>query len=259
VSTTKEWLLDDAAAQFYETHFVPALFGDWADRLVKAAAIQPGERVLDVACGTGIVARHAAEATGTADGITGVDLSPSMLNMAERARPDIDWREGNAMHLPVESESVDVVLSQAALMFIPDPVGAVREMYRVLYPDGRIAVQVWGDSAGYMRTADVLDEIAGKEIADIFRTPFSLRDAEEASEIIVEGGFTEFNLDTQKGAAVFPSLRDFFATEIDGWVLAGRVDVDALLAAAGDRLAEYVQADGSVHIPIEGHVFTVAK
>ena len=129
------------AAEAYEATFVPAFFAQWAPILCDAAGIGAGHTVLDVACGTGIVARVAAERAGAAQ-VTGVDLNEAMLTVARRVRADIDWRHGDAAALPLAGRSFDAVLCQMALMFFPDRIGALREMARVAAPSGTVAVLV---------------------------------------------------------------------------------------------------------------------
>jgi SAM-dependent methyltransferase len=115
----------------------------WARMLVDAAGIDPGDRVLVVACGTGIVARAAADRTGAAGSVVGLDRDPAMLAVAEGLRPDLEWREGDAMGLPFLARSFDVVLCQAALMSFSDTGRALREMARAIKDDGTVAIQVW--------------------------------------------------------------------------------------------------------------------
>jgi len=111
------------AAEAYEATFVPAFFAQWAPILCDAAGVGAGHTVLDVACGTGIVARVAAERAGAAR-VTGVDRNEAMLTVARRVRTDIDWRHGDAAALPLPGRSFDAVLCQMALMFFPDPIRA---------------------------------------------------------------------------------------------------------------------------------------
>src|SRR5688572_27748780 len=119
------------AAEVYESKFVPAVFAEWAPHLVEAAGVAPGQAVLDVACGTGVVARTAADRMGGKGRVVGLDLNDGMLAVAGRLRPDIEWRQGDAAELPFDAGSFDVVLCQSALMFFPDRARALREMARV--------------------------------------------------------------------------------------------------------------------------------
>ena len=141
--TVETFQLSVEAAEVYESQFVPALFAEWAPHLVTAAGVAPGQAVLDVACGTGVVARAAADRMGGQGRVVGLDLNQGMLTVAGRLRPDIEWRQGDAASLPFAPGSFDVVLCQSALMFFPDRAGALREMARVATPGGTVAVQVW--------------------------------------------------------------------------------------------------------------------
>ena len=144
------WQVTDDAAVIYEQSFVPALFAGAAVVLADAAGIDRGERVLDVGCGTGAVTREAARRAGAEGRVVGLDLNPRMLAVAERVAPEIEWRQGDAGNLPFEDAAFDVVVSQFALMFCPDQAGALRGMWRVLAPGGRLARS---RSAGGWRTA----------------------------------------------------------------------------------------------------------
>src|SRR5262245_6199314 len=106
-------------------------------RLADAVRIRPGERVLDVACGTGVLARQAASRVGSEGSVAGVDPSPGMLAVAKRLAPAIAWRQGTAEALPFEDGSFDAVVSQFGMMFFADRGRAIREMLRVLIPGGR--------------------------------------------------------------------------------------------------------------------------
>lgn len=128
----------------YEQDLVGPLFRPFALLTLEDAAPKPGERVLDVACGTGIVARLAKEKVGPSGAVVGVDLSPPMLAVAARVGPGIDWREGNAQALPLhEGETFNLVVCQQGLQFFPDQLQGVREMRRALAPGGRVVVSTW--------------------------------------------------------------------------------------------------------------------
>jgi len=131
------------AANAYETLFVPALFGEWAPRVAEAAQVKLGQRVLDVACGTGVLAREVVSRTGPSGYVAGVDPDPGMLAVARTLAPSVDWREGDAESLPFPHRSFDAVVSQFGLMFFADRHRAIREMLRVLAPGGRLAAAVW--------------------------------------------------------------------------------------------------------------------
>jgi ubiquinone/menaquinone biosynthesis C-methylase UbiE len=140
-----------SATEVYEEFFLPALIQQWASRVTDAAGIQSGERVLDVACGTGVLARSVAERVGSNGAVLGIDKNEGMLAVARRRAPAIEWKQGRAEALPLNSESFDAVVSQFGLMFFDDRRTALREMIRVLRPGGRMAVAVWGSLDLYQR------------------------------------------------------------------------------------------------------------
>jgi ubiquinone/menaquinone biosynthesis C-methylase UbiE len=130
--------------EIYEQAIVPPLFRPWVDATLDAVELSRGDQVLDIACGTGIVARVAKERLGAGATVVGVDASPLMIAVARRTAPDIDWREGSAGELPLDAEEqFDVVVCQQGFQFFPDRVAAAREMRRALRSGGRLAVSTW--------------------------------------------------------------------------------------------------------------------
>ncbi|MGH9243305.1 MAG: class I SAM-dependent methyltransferase [Acidimicrobiales bacterium] len=136
------------AAENYERYFVPAIARPVATDLLRAAALKAGERVLDVACGTGVIARLAAERVGSTGTVVGVDVAPDMIEVARTTAATsglaIEWRQGDAASLPLPDSSFDVVLSQMGLMLFADKPAALSEMRRVLVAGGRLALNTPG-------------------------------------------------------------------------------------------------------------------
>jgi ubiquinone/menaquinone biosynthesis C-methylase UbiE len=248
--------LSTEAAEFYESTFVPALFGEWAARLVEFAGLTPGTSlVLDVGCGTGAVARAAADAVGPGGVVAGLDLNEAMLTVARRLRPDLDWRHGDAAALPFDDASFDAVLSQAALMFFPDRVGALREMGRVARPDGRVAVQVPGrlsHSPGYLALAEVAARHAGAEVAELLGSYFAVGDPDRLTGLMEEAGLTVTTARPWLSATRLGSVDAFLDVEL--LPVAGRVDPEVRARIAADcrvALAPFTSAGGAVAAPIE--------
>lgn len=130
--------------EMYERWLVGPLFRPWAEVVLQDVGLSSGDRLLDIACGTGIVARVARERRGGGGNIVAVDVSPDMLGVARGLAPDIDWRQGSAAALPLrEGETFDVVVCQQGLQFFPDKPAAAAEMRRALAKGGRLAVATW--------------------------------------------------------------------------------------------------------------------
>lgn len=254
--------LSAEAAEFYESTFVPALFAAWARHLVDTVGVAPGERVLDVACGTGAVARAAAGPAGSAGSfagpagsVVGVDLNEAMLAVARRIRPDLRWQLGDACALPFGDGAFDVVLSQAGLMFFADRVAALREMGRVAGAHGRVAVQVPGRlsaSPGYAALAEAIARHAGPEARDVLGAYFAVGDPDLLTRLFTEAGLRIDRLETWLGATRLDSLDTFLAVEL--LPVADRLDQTARDRIAADcrtALTPFVDAGGAIAAPIE--------
>lgn len=252
------------AAEAYETRFVPALFGEWAPDLVAIAAVEPGQRVVDVACGTGVVARAAAARVGREGHVLGIDRAVAMLTVAERRRPDLEWRRGDAADLPLPDGSVDVALCQASLMFVDEPGAALTEMARVVRPGGTVAVHVWGRleaSPGVAPFADAVARHAGASAVGLWDTYFRLGDLAELTAMFDRAGLEVTETRTRLGTIRLPSIDDYVAVEVEGTPLAEAVteaSYRAILEDARRDLRPFVTADG-VALPIEGHLVAARK
>lgn len=258
---------DIAAASAYEGLHVPALFAQWAPRLVDAAQVRDGDRVLDVACGTGIVAREAASRVGQQGSVAGLDPNPGMLAVAERLAPGIQWRLGVAEALPYEDDSFEAVVSQFGLMFFPDRSAALREMIRVVTPGGRIAVAVWESlekSEAYPIEVALLERIAGSQAADALRAPFVLGDRSELVKLFQGAGMESVKATTHRGTARFPSVRTMVEADLRGWlpvmgVVLDEEQIQRVLEEADRALSHYVTAEGTVEFESPAHIVSGTK
>ncbi|MBE9637336.1 class I SAM-dependent methyltransferase [Salipiger mangrovisoli] len=238
-----------AAARVYEQFFVPALFGQFAPWLVEAAGIRGGGRVLDVATGTGIVAR-AALARGAS--VTGVDINEGMLTIAREKAPHASFQLAAAESLPFEDNSFDAVTCQFALMFLADRGQALREMARVCHPGGHLAVSVfdtWENSPGYRDLVPLLGEIMGDAAAEAFKPPFSLGDPATLEKVLREGGLEDAQIIHKTGQIRHASMDAWLDTEIGGWTLASLATPEtmaALKARAPEVLGQYRNSDGTI-------------
>jgi trans-aconitate methyltransferase len=261
--TEQTYTLSSTAAEFYETTFVPALFRPWAERLADEVALGPGQVAVDVACGTGIVARTLAarlDGSGAAGDITGIDANPAMLAVARRLRPDLTWLEGDAAALPLADACADVVTCQAALMFFPDRTAALREMVRIARPSGRIVVLVPGrleHSAGYAALAGVVTRHAGRAAHDLLAGYFAAGDPDELRGLLARAGLTVTAFRTWAGATEVDSLDTFLTAEL--LPIAEQVPAEVrerIVAECRGALAPFLRPDGGIAAPIEAHLAT---
>jgi len=202
-------------AETYESYFVPAMFLPWSRILLGHAGLQPRQRVLDVACGTGIVARQAAPLVGAQGQVVGLDMNPAMLGVA-RSRPApsgaaIQWQQGNAMALPFPEGSFDAVLCQHGLQFFPDRDGAAREMLRVLTPSGRAVVIVLQTLAQHPVFEALMESVARNLALPVsaVSTPFILSDAEELRSLFRVAGFQRVDIHQESATVRFPDPARF--------------------------------------------------
>lgn len=187
-----------SAAQNYENHFVPAIGTPFARRLLATAKVIRGERVLDVACGTGLVARLAAEAVGPHGAVAGLDPTLGMLEMARSVSPaGMDWYEAPAESMPLPDGSFDVVLCSMGLQFFEDKVKGLREMRRVLAPGGRAVVSTPGPTPALFEAIDAaLTDHVGPEASRFVHAVFSVHDPAEARELFGSAGFDDVEVET---------------------------------------------------------------
>ncbi len=240
-------------AEVYEAEFVPALFRPFSTVVADVARIATGQRVLDVACGTGVLARTVAARVGASGAVLGLDANPEMLAVARRLDRGIEWIDGRAEALPLPAASVDAVVSQFGLMFFDDRVAALREMHRVLRPGGRLAVAVCDAverSPGYGALAALLQTLFGDRVAGAFRAPFAIGDATLLGTLAAQAGLPRAEVLSRSATVRFASIDALVSTERACiWTLGGLLDdaqFERLLHEARRVLAPFEQRDGSV-------------
>jgi ubiquinone/menaquinone biosynthesis C-methylase UbiE len=263
----EQWQLSGKAAELYERHVVPYFLGPWAPGLVEVAALGPGERVLDVACGTGVVARLAAQQVGPAGQVTGVDLNAGMLAVARALPPPpgatITWVECSAGAMDLAEALFDVVLCQQGLQFFPDRPAALREMHRVLVPGGRVVLSVWEKAVDpYGRALwEAVERHVGPEAVMRLRASRLVPEPEELSQLLVDAGFREVHIRASRMTKRLPALetlvlRHLAATPVAEAVAALHEEARAALAR-DVRIALQPFADGDgVVVPDATNVAT---
>ncbi len=255
------------AGRGYDNMFVPAIFEMWTGRLIDGACIGPGSHVLDIACGTGVLARHALASVGDTGRVVGADPAPGMLAAAREVTPEIDWICCPAEALTLDDTSFDCVVCQFGMMFFQDRPKAISEMLRVLRPGGKLAIAVWDDVAqnpGYQGIISVLQNEVGTAAADALRLPYSLGDSAVVTSELSSGGFENVATTTTSGTARFPSSRFMLEADLRGWLPLFDINlseerISEVLAASDARLAQYVVASGEAIFPTSAHIITATK
>jgi ubiquinone/menaquinone biosynthesis C-methylase UbiE len=213
-----------SAPENYERYFVPAIGAPLAADLVELAGLQPGERVLDVACGTGVVARLAAERVGPSGTVTGVDVNPGMLAVArasDRGATAIGWYEARAEALPLPAETFEVALCQLGLQFVGDKETALRELWRVLAPGGRALISVPGPTPPLFAILEAaLGSHLGPEAARFVGAVFSLHDPAELRALMELAGFDLAEASSTVKTLRLPAPDEFLWQYVHGTPLA---------------------------------------
>jgi ubiquinone/menaquinone biosynthesis C-methylase UbiE len=265
-----------AAAEIYEQHLVPAMFEPFARHLIQMCNIRGSDRILDVACGTGIVSRLAIDYVDSTVGkVVGIDINPIMLKVAHHCSvgKDIDWKQGSATSLPFPNESFDLLVCQQGLQFFPDRLKALTEMNRVLagatanrdkdYGGGRLALSVWTsikDSPGFHILERLLQDTISHEAATIMQLPHSLSDSKELISLLTAAGFSKIMSKEVTKTISFPSVEEFVSGFTNGSMLSSYfadkrqvddISRDKLLNRTRSELSQFVdEYNGKLSFPL---------
>ena len=221
MKTHEQWHISSEAAKLYERVVARHILAPWTPALVDAGQLVAGERLLDLACGTGLVARLSASRVGAQGRVTGVDLNAGMISVA-RSLPAVDgarieWLEGSALAIPLPDASVDVVLCQQGLQFFPDKPLALREMRRVVRRGGRLALSVWS-GVGFYNSAlgEALARYTGEDTAARFCASRKVPTKDELERLAMAAGWSEVNVDVSRLNIHLPGLDRFVLEHLAG-------------------------------------------
>lgn len=256
-----------AAARGYEALYVPAVFTHYTPHLIASAQIAAGHRVLDVACGTGVLARAARDVVGDSGHVTGLDAAPGMIAVARDTAPGIDWVLGPVEDADLADGVFDRVVSQFGMMFFRDRDAAARQMLRMLAPGGRVAIAVWDTlehNPAYFSLAARLEQQVGPAAGEAMRLPFCMGDPALLTGLLDRAGFARINATTISENATFPGARAMVEAELRGWLPMFDIHLDEariaeLLDSAEHDLAGYVTASDTAVFPTSAHLVTAIR
>ena len=184
----------DRAASYYEQSWSRQL-APAQELLIRMAALQPSERVLDIACGTGLVTFRAAADVGPAGEVVGTDISDAMMQVcrasaAERGVAHVRFERMEAEHLALPDASFDVVLCALGMMYVTDFAGSIREMMRVTKPGGRAVSAVWGkrDRCGWAEIFPIVERRVQSDVCPMF---FQLGTGDMQKLLFANAGFAD--------------------------------------------------------------------
>jgi ubiquinone/menaquinone biosynthesis C-methylase UbiE len=269
--TDEHWQLDGSSPELYQRYLVPAITIKWAEDLIDRAQPRAGEAVVDVACGTGVVARSAANRIASGR-VTGLDLNSAMLAVARTVPSEgapITWVEGSALDLPFSSGSFDVALCQLGLQFFPDRGRALREMRRVVADTGRLALSVYSSierTPGANAFVLALDEVLGKDASRIKRGEHAFADPDQLKTLLTDAEFSAVDVQAVKQTIAFPSVLDYVRFQLLATpmttLLKGKVEAErqAIIASVALRTASFstpaMLEGGRFSFPQEAYVAT---
>lgn len=265
------WQVEQSASKAYEQFLVPAIFSQWTERLIETSEMQPGDTVLDIACGTGIVARRAATRVGTNGSVAGLDINERMLAVAKECaagiQPPIEWHHGDAAHLPFAEDEFDAICCQQALQFFGDPASVIEEMKRVLRLDGRVTLSVWRPLSyqpAYVVLADALAQYISEDAGEMMGSPFPAWDSEDLRTLLQGAGFEDVLVTVEIASVRYPSVAEFIRREAASSPLAEPIanvaqEVrDELIHAVEGDLHPYID-DGGIVSPMESYVIVAER
>jgi ubiquinone/menaquinone biosynthesis C-methylase UbiE len=255
--------LELEGARFYEENFVPSLFENWAKRTVEELSLSDGDQLLDIACGTGIVARIAQASKINELRITGIDINEAMLEVAKEIEPEIDWIKGSAQNLPFDDQSFEKISCQFGFMFFEDQVKSLNEMKRIRKSEGKTIIGIWDTieaNEGYFDLLQIIENIGGEDLGQILRSPFKLGDKDEINKIVKSSEISNYKIETIRTKVEFRSIDHWIDCDVKASPIAEEISdqqYSELLKKAKLRLNKYLTEDQKVRFNMSAHIVTI--
>lgn len=255
--------LELEGARFYEENFVPSLFENWAKRTVEKLSLSDGDQLLDIACGTGIVARIAKASKIGELRITGIDINEAMLEVAKGIEPEIDWIRGNVQNLPFDDQSFEKISCQFGFMFFEDQVKSLNEMKRIRKSEGKTIIGIWDKieaNEGYFDLLQIIENIGGQDLGQILRSPFILGDKDEINKIIKSSEISNYMIETIRTKVEFQSIDHWIDCDVIASPIAEEItdqQYSELLKKAKLELNKYLTKDQKVRFNMSAHIVTI--
>lgn len=255
--------ITDDIVKLHHDYFVPAVYAQWAHHIIDLSAIELGQSVLDVACGTGTLSRAAKLETGFSGRVVGLDIDERMLNKARKQGAGIEWQSGNIVQLPFDDNEFDRVTCQFALMFIKNRVAAIKEMMRVCKPNGFVCIAVWapiGHSRAYATLVELTQKFAGSKAANDLSQLWSLGDSGKMDSLLLSAGANEFECHQRPGITTFPSIETFVEAHLRAFSEFYSISSETfneMLKAAQRELGPFVISGGRIAAELDAHIFII--
>ena len=250
----------DSSVVAYDRELVPWLFEPWAEMMVDLVAPEPSSRVVDLACGSGLIVRHLLNRLDESATVQGVDIDAAMLSYAAMTvdDPRVSWHESDAARLPFESHSVDRASCHQGLQFFPDRSAVLAETRRVLEPGGRLAVSTWGrlddnpwPAALSVAAGRLINEKAGAAMSVVC----DLGDPVELGNLLEAAGYEDIRVDVQTQAVTHRDARAAAAGQLSALPSGSAIDELSdneqkhLVAVMCELLADHIDAAGRLSVP----------
>jgi ubiquinone/menaquinone biosynthesis C-methylase UbiE len=244
--------LSGRAPEIYENVMVPLWFGRWAEALIELVDPKNGEKILDVACGTGVTTRLVKEKVGPTGHVTGLDINAGMLIKARELAADLDieFNESDVVDTTLQSNSFSAVISQHGYHYFPDQAAALAEFYRVLMPQGRIAISIWDGHSAYTEAiCHAVEKFISPEIARIQRSQRITPSASDLTKQLSDAKFERVEIVRQQLNIKVPKPSEFVPLHLGSMPIAQAfIDLpddqkDALISDVENSMSDYIKGD----------------